>query len=221
MEALHEENSTLQIRLENFENRARRSNLHVRGIPETAVDLQSTITALFQELVPSMPIERMDMDRIHRSLPPCPEDGPPRDIVIKLHYFFIKEQLMAAFHNKESLTFQDWTFWSAVVGILSTLFDTSLPPDPTVVLLNNKPLALTRQFKLLLFITTAAKQTIAKVWKSPSLCTLTVKQRVTWAMIHAKIEAVILDKVSALEKLWRPWIAHYLPSGLDNSLLLP
>lgn len=51
------------------------------------MDLQSIITALFQELAPSILIERLEIDRIHRSLTPRPEDGPPREIVIKLHYF--------------------------------------------------------------------------------------------------------------------------------------
>lgn len=80
LEALKEENSILNLRLEDFENRARRSNLRILGIPENIIDLQSTITALFQELAPSIPIERLEMDRIHRSLTPKKEDGPPRDI---------------------------------------------------------------------------------------------------------------------------------------------
>lgn len=51
MENLKMENLTLQTRLKDYENRARRSNLHIRGIPESVTDLQSTITALFQELL--------------------------------------------------------------------------------------------------------------------------------------------------------------------------
>lgn len=46
------------------------------------------------------------MDRIIKSLAPKKEDGPPRDIVIKLHYFRTKEQLMEAARNKDTLTFQ-------------------------------------------------------------------------------------------------------------------
>lgn len=73
LEALHEENLSLQSHLEDFENRARRSNLR---IPETVTDLQSTATALFQELMPSIPIELLGMDRIHRTLAPHPDNGP-------------------------------------------------------------------------------------------------------------------------------------------------
>lgn len=45
------------LRLEDFENRSRRGNLHLRGIPETITDLTST--ALFQEFVPAIPIDRL------------------------------------------------------------------------------------------------------------------------------------------------------------------
>lgn len=47
LKIIHEENLTLQARLEDFENRARCSNLHICGIPESVVDLQSAITVLF------------------------------------------------------------------------------------------------------------------------------------------------------------------------------
>lgn len=49
LENLKEENLTLQSKLEDYENRARRSNLRISGILESVIDLQSTITALFQE----------------------------------------------------------------------------------------------------------------------------------------------------------------------------
>lgn len=58
LKAIGEENQTLQAQLEDYKNRA-------RGILEAVVDLQSTITALFQELSPSFPIERLEMDRMH------------------------------------------------------------------------------------------------------------------------------------------------------------
>ena len=79
LELLRDENFTLQTCLEDFENRAQRSNLRIRGIPESITDLQSSMTALFQELSPSIPIERLEFDRIHRALAPHKTEGPPRD----------------------------------------------------------------------------------------------------------------------------------------------
>lgn len=75
--ALREENATLLSRLEDAENRSRRSNLCLRGIPEEVEDVQSFTTALFQELCPSIPIERLEFDRIQRALTRRQQDGPP------------------------------------------------------------------------------------------------------------------------------------------------
>lgn len=97
--ALREENAMLLSRLEDAENRSRRSNLRLRGIPEAIDDLQSFTTALFQELAPSIPIECLEFDRIHRALTRRQADGPPRDIIVKLHFFRTKEQLLTAARN--------------------------------------------------------------------------------------------------------------------------
>lgn len=47
------------------------------------------------------------------------------------------------------------------------------------------------------------------------------EHRITKAVIHGKIEVVILDRVPPYEKLWKPWITHYLHPDFDVSLLLP
>ena len=73
---LSTELETLRDKLEDVENRARRDNLRVRGIPEVITDLQGTATAFFQELAPDIPPDRLEFDRIHRSLAPSPLRGP-------------------------------------------------------------------------------------------------------------------------------------------------
>lgn len=70
LENLKEDNLSLQSRLEDYENRARCPNLLIRGIAKSVIDLQSTMTALFQELEPAIPIECLEMDRVHRALTP-------------------------------------------------------------------------------------------------------------------------------------------------------
>lgn len=75
----------------------------LRGIPESVVDLTSTATILFQELVPAIPIDRL----IHRALGPKKSKGPPLDI-IKLAYYRIKETLLRAAREKNNLTFQGY-----------------------------------------------------------------------------------------------------------------
>lgn len=60
--------------------------LVIREIPETVIDLQATLIALFQELQPSILVERLEMDRVHRALTPKKPDGPPCDIIAKFHF---------------------------------------------------------------------------------------------------------------------------------------
>lgn len=106
--------------------------------------------------------------------------------------------------------------------MISTLFAVTISPDPSIALLNLKPANLTRnQFKLLLQVTTAAKQTIAKAWKSPNLAISETKHRINQAMIHAKTDAIAQDKICNFQKIWLPWVTHFLPSNFDDSLLMP
>lgn len=108
-----------------------------------------------------------------------------------------------------------------VFAILSKHFATSRLPEPAVAFLNSKPMSLTYcQFKRLLFVSTAAKQTISKAWKSASLCILETKHRTTPKIINANLEAVLTDKVDKFDKLWNPWVIHYLPPGFNETLLL-
>lgn len=106
--------------------------------------------------------------------------------------------------------------------MITTFIGNTIVPDPAIALLNKKPPDVTYlQFKLLLQVTTAAKQTIAKAWKTPHLTILEIKNRVTRAMVHAKIEGVLLDRVKKFKCLWRPWVDHFLPPNFDNALQLP
>lgn len=69
-------------------------------------DLQTTITALFQELLPTLSADRFEMDRIHRTLAPKKAEGPPHDIITKFHFYRTKENLLAAARERNDLSFQ-------------------------------------------------------------------------------------------------------------------
>lgn len=69
-------------------------------------DLQVTITALFQELMSALPIEQLEMDRIHPTLAPKKAEGPPRDVIAKFHFYHTKGNLLAAARKKKDLSFQ-------------------------------------------------------------------------------------------------------------------
>lgn len=82
-------------------------------------------------------------------------------------------------------------------GILSTLYT-----EPEVALLDRNTFELSkRQFKLLMDVTTAAKQTLAKARKTPNLCLTKTGNRVSQVMIHGKIEVTLQDRISAYSKM--------------------
>lgn len=62
----------LQAHLEDLDNRNRRSNLRVQGIPETVT--LPTVQTLFQSLLPDSPLSVFTCDRIHRALCPKPPE---------------------------------------------------------------------------------------------------------------------------------------------------
>lgn len=75
--------------LENLVNRSRRSNIGVSGLLESLV---STVTVLCQELAPDIPLEHLEFTRIYRALGTHNPLGPPRDVVVKFHYFRSKKE---------------------------------------------------------------------------------------------------------------------------------
>lgn len=114
------------------------------------------------------------------------------------------------------------TFQKEIFIYASKMFVVPVQPNPTTALLNLKPDCLTHaQFKLFLYLLTAAKQTLAKAWKTPSLAITETKQRMNNDMIHPKMEAIEHNQVPKFHKLWQPWIKHYLPLSFNDSVLMP
>ena len=76
----------------------------------------------------------------------------------------------------------------------------------TIALLNIKPVYISyTQFRLFLQITTAAKQTIAKAWKTNTLMISKAKNRINQAMILSKSEA-FPDDASIARRVEVVWI---------------
>ncbi|CAH2276168.1 Hypothetical predicted protein [Pelobates cultripes] len=94
---LHGKIATLEEELEDLNNRSRRNNIRVRGLPETVTHeaLHSTITDLFGSLLPEASEGDLAMDRVHRALrAPTLNPDTPRDVIAHMHRFPIKEQLL-------------------------------------------------------------------------------------------------------------------------------
>lgn len=92
-----EEIAWLKNKVADLEDRSRRNNLKIRGIPETvpATQLLQYTQALFSTLLPSLSAQDLIVDRIHRLPKPAflPENTP-RDVLLRVHYYHIKEQIL-------------------------------------------------------------------------------------------------------------------------------
>lgn len=87
----------LQLHLE---DRSRRNNLGLMGLPEATgtEDLQVTVSAIFRMVLKS-PQLTVEMDRVHRALGPRSNDPErPRDVICCLHCY-PQKQLMGSGRN--------------------------------------------------------------------------------------------------------------------------
>lgn len=95
---------------EDLDNRGRRRNLRVRGIPESVEgpQLQSTIWAIFNTLLGRPPDAPVEIERCHRALRPSGRDtDPPRDAVCCLVNFTQKEEILRLARDQDHLVHED------------------------------------------------------------------------------------------------------------------
>lgn len=97
--------------LEDIDNRGRRNNIRVRGIPEAdnAEDLPSLLSSIFNQLLDATPDHVIQLDRAHRALRPKRSNGPSRDVICCVHDFALKERVMAAARSKKEIVFEGST----------------------------------------------------------------------------------------------------------------
>lgn len=94
-------------KIDELENRSRRHNFRVRGIPESFIDSDAVIKELISYLIPDIPAHRLELDRAHRALTGPRSDGLPRDILVKPHYYEVKEKVMATAREITDLHLRD------------------------------------------------------------------------------------------------------------------
>ncbi|CAH2246645.1 Hypothetical predicted protein [Pelobates cultripes] len=92
----------LQLRraVEDLDNRGRRCNIRVRGLPEAEgeEDVEDTLTALFRMILPADTSLALRYERAHRALRPRSLEDGPRDIICCIHSFATKDAIMKAGH---------------------------------------------------------------------------------------------------------------------------
>uniref|UniRef100_A0A803JMW6 L1 transposable element RRM domain-containing protein n=1 Tax=Xenopus tropicalis TaxID=8364 RepID=A0A803JMW6_XENTR len=114
---------TLQRRLDDLDNRGRRCNIRIRGLPEQPEggNLQNIVTQLFNQILEREPTSQINIERVHRALRPrgLPTDKP-RDIICCLSHFPVKEELIQKarkikplmYMNVEILLLQDLSWYT-------------------------------------------------------------------------------------------------------------
>lgn len=98
MEAMQIEQRNIRYKLEDQENRSRRKNLRIRGLPESqgeAENLQEKMEVIFKDLInPSEVSRKLKLDRVHRiRKPPEIRGDAPRDVIMQFHNYLDKEQI--------------------------------------------------------------------------------------------------------------------------------
>lgn len=95
--------------MEDLDNRGRRNNIRVRGLPESdaSENLPAILESIFNQLLDAPTDNRIQMDRAHRALRPKSTSGPPRDVICRLQDFTIKEQIMRAARSKHDISFEN------------------------------------------------------------------------------------------------------------------
>ncbi|CAH2285058.1 Hypothetical predicted protein [Pelobates cultripes] len=110
--AIHRQgNILLQLRrqTEDLDNRGRRSNIRVRGLPEPEgnEDVEATLQMLFRDILGAEAPESMVFDRAHRAARARATDNTPRDIICCLHAYKLKEKIMNKARSRPTWRFRD------------------------------------------------------------------------------------------------------------------
>lgn len=108
-----------QLRLEEMEDRSRRNNLRLRGMPEATgtEDLVATALAIFRNVAGDTLPQNVSFYRIHRALGPRPADpNHPRDVICRIHQYTHKEVIL-----RKAWEMRDTEFDGATIRILPDL----------------------------------------------------------------------------------------------------
>lgn len=90
------------------ENRARRNNIRIRGLPESVenTDLSPAVIAIFNDLLHKEKEAPIELDRVHRALgPKNPNLEHPRDVICRVHFYAIKDAIMKAARSQDAIYF--------------------------------------------------------------------------------------------------------------------
>ncbi|CAH2324965.1 Hypothetical predicted protein [Pelobates cultripes] len=103
LKALQYQMEHMEARVADQEDRARRNNLRLRGVPETVLtdELQIYVQGLLLAYAPDIPTDMLLVDRVHRVTKPKQlPDSVPRDVLLRVHFYHIKELIPRTHHSR-------------------------------------------------------------------------------------------------------------------------
>lgn len=103
---LEDEVAALSAKVADIEDRSRRNNVKIRGVPESVSppNLTSYVQQLIKAVLPSTTTHDLIIDRAHRlAKPKSLPDSTPRDVIVRIHFFHIKDELMQTARRLQQL----------------------------------------------------------------------------------------------------------------------
>ncbi|CAH2272690.1 Hypothetical predicted protein [Pelobates cultripes] len=109
---------SIRRHLEDVDNRGRRCNIRVRGVPEAegTENAEEVLKELFQSLLQSPQPRQIELERAHRALRPRAVEDGPRDLTCCLHSFPVKNAIMTKAREQPT-----WPFRGAQVSLYNDL----------------------------------------------------------------------------------------------------
>lgn len=94
--------------LEDLDNRGRRNNIRLRGLPEVSgsENLPAILSTIFNDLLGKPSTHVIKLDRAHRALKPKNASALPRDVICCIHDFQLKEAIMLKARTRRNLQFE-------------------------------------------------------------------------------------------------------------------
>lgn len=99
----------IQRHVEELDNRGRRHNLRIRGLPESvdSEHLPQVVSYVFNDILDSPSRSVISIERIHRALRPRGKDSePPRNVICYVNDFKMKEMILKKACDKNRLLFE-------------------------------------------------------------------------------------------------------------------
>uniref|UniRef100_A0A803K9R1 Reverse transcriptase zinc-binding domain-containing protein n=1 Tax=Xenopus tropicalis TaxID=8364 RepID=A0A803K9R1_XENTR len=111
-------------------------------------------------------------------------------------------------------------YWVRVYNLIFSVLHLNLRKNPYEALMGLPSAKVPKnKQKLLNHMFLAARQTIAKSWKSLSINFTLFKNKVDWIFINEKLSSIDMDRLKTFQTVWEPWIKYRHYDTLPTYLL--